>query len=205
MHELFIQFADYFLQYGYIGIFLLMAVESSIIPLPSEVVMIPAGYLVAAGKMDATTAILAGGLGSLAGALVNYYLAATIGYKFIIKYGKYFLIKEAYIKKTQEFFDKYGFISTFTGRFIPLIRHYISLPAGMVKMNLPKFMFATLTGATIWCAILVWVGYVLRKSLETSDYVTKITSWTLLIVLAFAIIYVKFKLKSTKKDKRNGK
>lgn len=154
---------------GYFGIFILMAIESSVIPLPSEVVMIPAGYLVYLDRMNMSLVILVGTLGSLAGALVNYFVALKLGRPFIKKYGKYFLLKEKSIQKTEVFFNKHGEISTFVGRLIPLIRHYISLPAGLAKMNLFKFCIYTTIGAFIWVSILSYFGYYLGISFEHID------------------------------------
>lgn len=151
---------------GYFGIFILMAIESSIIPLPSEVIMIPAGYLVFLGKMDFTLAVIAGSLGSLLGALVNYYIAIKLGRKFIKRYGKYFFMSEKSLDKTEEFFKKHGHISTFIGRLLPLIRHYISLPAGLAKMSLIVFSIYTTLGALIWVIVLTYFGYWLGGSFE---------------------------------------
>lgn len=144
---------------GYFGIFIFMAIESSIFPLPSEVIMIPAGYLVWQGKMNLVLAILSGTLGSLAGALCNYYIAIKIGRIFVVRYGKYFFMKEKHLIATEKFFNKHGEISTFVGRLIPVIRHYISLPAGLAKMNLWRFCIFTLLGALIWVSILTGFGW----------------------------------------------
>lgn len=146
-------------QFGYFGIFVFMAIESSVLPLPSEVVMIPAGYLVWQGKMNAWLAILAGTFGSLAGALCNYYIAVKIGRVFVTRYGKYFFMKEKSLIATEKFFNKHGEVSTFIGRLIPVVRHYISLPAGLAKMNLWKFCIFTLLGAGIWVSILTVFGW----------------------------------------------
>ncbi len=150
--------------FGYLGIFIFMAIESSILPLPSEVVMIPAGYLVWQGKMNPFLAIIAGTFGSLAGALCNYYIAIKIGRIFVIKYGKYFFMKEKSLIATEKFFNKHGEVSTFIGRLIPVIRHYISLPAGLAKMNLWRFCIFTLMGAFIWVSILTAFGFWLGDS-----------------------------------------
>ncbi len=144
---------------GYIGIFLMMFLESSFFPFPSEVVMIPAGYLVYKGEMNMFMAIFAGIAGSLAGALFNYFLAIKYGRAFLIKYGKYFFISEDTIAKVEGFFKEHGHISTFSGRLIPAVRQYISFPAGLAKMNLITFSIYTTLGAGIWVVILTMLGY----------------------------------------------
>ena len=146
---------------GYPGIFILMAIESSVIPFPSEVVMPPAGYLVQQGRMDAWLAVLAGGLGSLAGALANYYGALYLGRPLLLQYGRYIGLAEAKLEKAEQFFKKHGEISTFVGRLLPVIRQLISVPAGLARMNLARFAFYTTLGASIWCAVLAWIGYVI--------------------------------------------
>ena len=146
---------------GYLGIFLMMFLESSFFPFPSEVVMIPAGYLAYKGEMNMFIAIAVGILGSLAGALFNYYIAVKFGRKFLIKYGKYFFIKEPTIVKMEEFFKSHGHISTFSGRLIPAVRQYISFPAGLARMNLFVFCIYTSLGAGIWVIILTLLGYFL--------------------------------------------
>lgn len=144
---------------GYLGIFLMMFLESSFFPFPSEVVMIPAGYLAYKGEMNIYLAIFFGILGSLAGALFNYFLAIKFGRAFLIKYGKYFFIKEETIEKMENFFKVHGHISTFSGRLIPAVRQYISFPAGLAKMNLFVFSIYTTLGAAIWVIILTLLGY----------------------------------------------
>ena len=146
---------------GFLGIFIMMFLESSFFPFPSEVVMIPAGYLAYKGEMNIYIAIVVGILGSLAGALFNYYLAIKFGRKFLIKYGKYFFIKEPTIVKMEEFFKSHGHISTFSGRLIPAVRQYISFPAGLARMNLFIFCIYTSLGAGIWVIILTLLGYFL--------------------------------------------
>ena len=145
--------------WGYLGIFLLMALESSFFPFPSEVVMIPAGYLVYTGQMNLYLAFGAGTLGSLAGAIFNYYLCYFFGRAFILKYGKSIGITDEKMAKFARFFNKYGEISRFNRRLIPGIRQYISLPAGLAKMNIFTFSLYTTLGAGIWVAILIAIGY----------------------------------------------
>lgn len=144
---------------GYMGIFFMMFLESSFFPFPSEVVMIPAGYLAYKGEMNIFLAILSGVAGSLAGALFNYYLAIKFGRVLLIKYGKYVFLKENTIIKMENFFEQHGVISTFTGRLIPAVRQYISFPAGLARMNLLLFSIYTSLGAAIWVVILVLLGY----------------------------------------------
>jgi len=149
---------------GYPGVFLLMLLESSFIPFPSEVIMVPAGYLASKGEMDIFVVILCGALGSLVGALINYYLAALLGRPLLLRYGKLVLFKEETLNKMENFFKRHGHISTFTGRLIPVIRQYISLPAGLSRMHLPTFCFYTTLGAGIWVIILTLIGYFIGEN-----------------------------------------
>lgn len=144
---------------GYPGIVVLMAIESSLLPLPSELVMPPAGYLAAKGRMDPFLAVAAGTLGSILGALVNYYLAIWIGEPVLRRFGKYILISDKSLTRTQAYFARHGEISTFVGRLLPVIRHLISIPAGLSRMNLGKFALFTGIGAAIWCSVLTYIGW----------------------------------------------
>jgi membrane protein DedA with SNARE-associated domain len=163
--------ADTVLALGYPGIVILMAIESSVLPLPSELVMPPAGYLAAQGKMNAVAAVLCGSLGSVLGALVNYGLAVFVGEPVLRKYGKYVLVSERSLDRTEKFFRRHGEISTFVGRLLPVIRHLISIPAGMSRMNLGRFVAFTAVGAGIWCAILTYLGWLIGRHGEQVDRV----------------------------------
>jgi membrane protein DedA with SNARE-associated domain len=163
--------------WGFILIFILMAVESSVIPLPSEAVLIPAGFLVHRREltfgdpaMDFAIAVLCGMTGSLAGAYANYFVSRFVGRPIIIRYGKYFFVKPRVFERAEEIFLEYGDISTFTGRLLPVIRHLISIPAGISRMPLFRFSFYTLVGAGIWSAILLWIGYYLGTLSEEMTY-----------------------------------
>ncbi len=147
--------------WGYFGIFAAMFLESSFFPFPSEVIMIPAGYLAFQGKMNLYAAIFMGIAGSLAGALFNYWLAVRFGRRFLLRYGRYLFLDEKGLAKLERFFARHGEISTFNGRLIPGVRQYISLPAGLARMSLGRFALYTSLGAGIWVTVLALLGYFL--------------------------------------------
>jgi len=144
---------------GYPGIIALMAVESSILPLPSELVMPPAGYLAAKGEMSLAVAVVCGVLGSVLGALGNYGLARWLGRAFFLRLGKYVLITEKGLDRSERYFAAHGEISTFLGRMLPVVRHLISIPAGIARMRLGRFVVFTGLGALVWCSILTGIGW----------------------------------------------
>ena len=144
---------------GYPGIIALMAVESSILPLPSELVMPPAGYLVAKGEMDFLLALACGVLGSILGSLANYGLARWLGRAFFLRLGRYVLITDKGLDRSERYFAAHGEISTFLGRMLPVVRHLISIPAGIARMHLGRFVLFTGLGALLWCSILTGIGW----------------------------------------------
>lgn len=144
---------------GYGEIIFLMALESSLFPVPSELVMIPAGYRAAQGALNPVLATLAGGFGSLLGASANYLLGRFVGRSFLIRYGRYFLINAQTYHDAEALFLRNANVATFGGRFIPGIRHLISIPPGMFGMRIPPFVVLTTLGATLWCGVLVALGY----------------------------------------------
>ena len=150
---------DLFRGMGYPGIVVLMAVESSILPLPSELVMPPAGYLAAKGEMSFVVAVACGVVGSILGALANYGLAHWLGRAFFLRLGKYALITEKALDRSERYFAAHGEISTFLGRMLPVVRHLISIPAGVARMHLGRFVVFTGLGALVWCTILTWIGW----------------------------------------------
>ena len=163
--------ADLAPTWGLLFIFIFMTIESSFIPFPSEVVMIPAGFLAARGELGCggpvsalVLSFVVGVVGSIAGAYVNYYLALWVGRPFLEKYGKYFFIKPEPLNKACEVFNKYGAVTTFVCRLIPVIRQLISLPAGISRMKLSAFTLFTALGAGIWTAVLALVGWALGKT-----------------------------------------
>jgi membrane protein DedA with SNARE-associated domain len=158
-HQVVVWLVDAVGQWGYSGIVMLMALESSFFPFPSEVVIPPAAYLAASGKMNIAMVIFCGTLGSLLGAVFNYWIALKFGRPFFVKYGRYLLVSPKSMEKADRFFERHGHISTFVGRLLPGIRQYISLPAGVARMNVFAFCAATALGAGIWVLVLAGMGY----------------------------------------------
>jgi len=184
---------------GYPGIVALMFLESSFFPFPSEVVMVPAGYLASKGEMNIFFVILAGIGGSVLGALFNYYLAMRLGRPLIIKYGRYVGITERVFGKVEDYFKEHGEISIFIGRLIVGIRQYISLPAGLSRMRLDRFVIYTALGAGIWVIILTVIGYLVGSNEELIRvYVRKSTLYLLGFVALLAYFYVRYKRKKVK-------
>ncbi len=167
--------------WGLVLVFVFMAVESSFIPFPSEVVMIPAGFLAARGELGLApatafaAAVSVGVLGSLLGAYVNYYLALKVGKPFLLKYGRYFFVKPEPLERACEVFNKYGAATTFVCRLVPVIRQLISIPAGISRMKLGSFTLFTALGAGIWSAILAAVGWGLGRSSADLTYIDLVT------------------------------
>ena len=191
-------------EWGYAGIFLMMFLESSFFPFPSEVAMIPAGYLAHQGQMSLVLAWCAGTAGSLAGAVFNYYLCYFFGRELVLKYGKYVGITKVKMRKFEAFFKRHGEISTFNCRLIPGIRQYISLPAGLAKMNLFKFSLYTTIGAGIWVAILLAVGWYLGKNYDKSAF-SHIVVALLAAVGLLTTLYIVYVKRLSKKSKIGAK
>ena len=172
---------------GYTGIISLMFLESSFFPFPSEVVMPPAGYLAWKGEMSLILVLISGIAGSLLGALFNYWIAVKFGRPFLLRWGKYFFVSPESIDKADKFFLKHGHVSTLVGRLLPVIRQYISLPAGIARMPMKIFMLYTSIGAGAWVTVLTIAGYMLGEHQDMlKEYLHVITIGC--IVLACAIV-----------------
>lgn len=194
------QILFFFEKSGYWGIFFLMALESTLVPIPSEVIIPPAAYLAYKGNLSLSGVILSGTLGSLAGSLLNYYIGLKIGRPVIIyfikKYGKFLLITEKAFYKVEDFWNNHGHISTFIGRLLPGFRHVISIPAGFAKMNLYLFSFFTTLGAGIWCTFLALCGYFFGKNEEIlKEYLHKGSYGFIIFCIVLIGFYIRFKLK----------
>ncbi|MBD3247817.1 DedA family protein [Candidatus Falkowbacteria bacterium] len=205
MHE----FIDFFLQIsdqlGYWGILFLMAVESSFIPFPSEVIIPPAAYLASQGQMNLYLVILFGVLGSIIGAVINYFLAMYLGRAIIYKVAghkvsKCLFIDCSKIKKAEDYFLQHGSLSTLIGRLIPVIRQLISIPAGFARMNFTKFIIYTGLGSAIWVTTLALLGYLFGSNQEAlSRYYKEISLVFIIIALMIATFIVLKKMNGHKK------
>ncbi len=185
--------------FGYLGIFIMMFLESTFFPFPSEVAMVPAGYLASKGEMNLLLAIVIGTLGSLSGALFNYYLAKKYGRKGVLKFGKYFFFTEEKLQKMERFFVEHGSFSTFVARLIPGVRQFVSLPAGLSAMNIKKFIFHTTLGAGIWVIVLALLGYFIGGNEELiKSYLHEIVLGTLFLIVVGTVVYV-YRYKRAKK------
>jgi membrane protein DedA with SNARE-associated domain len=177
--------------WGYGGIVIMMAVESTILPFPSEAALIPAGYLAAQGRMDPFAAILCGALGSLLGASMNYGVSMWLGRPIMERIGSYVLVTPDKLDAADRYFAKHGEITTFVGRLIPGIRHLISIPAGVARMNFARFALYTTLGAGLWSTVLVGVGYWVGQNEQLwRPMLQKATLWLFGGVIVLIAIYV---------------
>lgn len=160
LHELINIWMGWVIDWGYWGVVLLMAMESSILPVPSEVVVPPAAILAALpnAEMSFWGVVIAGAVGSYIGSVVMYVCALWVGRPFIYRFGKYFFMPRHKVESAEVFMRKYSTAGIFFSRFLPVIRHLISIPAGMAKVNFAMFSLTTITGSAIWCWVLAWFG-----------------------------------------------
>lgn len=185
---------------GYFGIFVLMILESMVLPVPSEAVMPFGGFLISDGQMSWFGVVLASSLGSVVGSTISYMLGKYAGRPFVIKFGKYLLLNEDHLTSTEQFFNKHGQKAVFISRFIPVVRHLISIPAGTSNMPFIKFIVYTVVGATLWNSFLAYVGFRLRDNWDT---VKSYTEWLdILVVLAIIFTVVYFIYTQLKKRKQ---
>jgi len=211
--------AEYAHTWGYLFIFIFMAFESSFLPFPSEVVLIPAGFIAYRGGLyfaspgwDFTLCVVAGTAGSVAGAFFNYYFALFLGRPFLYKYGKYFFIKPNILEKSEELFREYGDMMTFVCRFLPAVRHLISIPAGLSRMSKTRFTIFTALGAGLWSLILTAIGFYIGgiskdmsyrdMVIQGTDLIVKNYIWFFSGAVVLFIIYIFIHLKIAKLSKQ---
>ncbi len=178
---------------GYPGVGLLMTFESMVLPVPSEAVMPFAGFLWYAGTFTLAGVIIASTLGSILGSLISYYIGMYGGRLFVKRFGRYLLLNEEHLTKTERFFARYGEKAVFISRFIPVVRHLISIPAGIGRMRFGKFILYTTIGAAIWNTFLAYVGYLLAERWETLRRYTEVLDIVFVLAILAAIFYFFYK------------
>lgn len=179
---------------SYPGVFLLMVLESMVFPIPSEAVMPFAGFLIVTGQFTFTGVIIASTLGSIVGSLASYAMGYYGGKPFIEKFGKFLLLDTHDLEITERFFAKHGELTIFVSRFIPVIRHLISIPAGLGKMNLLKFSVYTILGAGLWNAFLTYVGFKLKSNWTEVMKYSHTIDIVVVAVLGLAFLYYAYKV-----------
>src|SRR6476661_2767470 len=171
MHHLLQIWFDWVLHGGYLGIIVLMALESSIFPVPSEIVIPPAAFLAGQGKLNLWGVIAAGTFGSWLGASITYWVSLWLGRILIVKWGRFFAISESKLTRAERWLRRYEAGGIFFARLLPVIRHVISIPAGIIRMNFATFSVMTLAGSATWCSVLAWFGQkvLTRSMIESKD------------------------------------
>jgi membrane protein DedA with SNARE-associated domain len=198
MHHLLETWFHWVLTGGYVGIIVLMAMESSIFPVPSEIVIPPAAFLAAQGKLSFTGVVLAGVLGSYLGSAITYWASRLIGRPLIVKYGRFVLVTPKKLEQAEQWLSRYEAGGVFFARLLPVVRHLISIPAGIVRMNFGLFSLVTIAGSALWCWILAYLGdkaYRLEPELLTSPdalvrFIHGQSKGILLVVALFAALYM---------------
>ncbi len=174
---------------GYFGVFLLMAMESMVFPIPAELVMPFAGFLVSQGRFNLFGVFVSSALGSLVGSFLSYGMGKLGGNRFVIRFGKYLLLDLEDLKKTESWFERRGEKTIFVGRLIPVVRHLISIPAGIGSMHLPKFGLYTFLGASAWNMFLAYLGYVLGQNWNSIRHYTEPVSIVVAVLLLAGFVY----------------
>lgn len=198
MHHLLQVWFDWVLNGGYLGIVVLMAMESSIFPVPSEIVIPPAAFLAAQGKLSFTGVIVAGTAGSYLGAAITYWISLWLGRVVVVRFGRYFFISEAKLESAEHWLHRYEAGGVFFARLLPVIRHLISIPAGIIRMNFGIFSAVTIVGSAIWCTVLAYLGRqayhdepnLLRDPATMLSYIKSHSHGIVLLIAAFAFVYI---------------
>ncbi|MGO8762584.1 MAG: DedA family protein [Desulfobaccales bacterium] len=185
-------------QCSYVGIFLLMTLESMVAPIPSELVMPFAGFLIFTGQFNVVPVIVASTLGSILGSLLSYGMG-MLGKPVVLRYGRYLLLNPHHLEWTENFFNRHGGITIFISRFIPVVRHLISLPAGLGRMPLIPFILYTAAGAALWNGFLTYLGFRLRQNWPLIQKYTHILDYFVVAGLIAAVVYLVWKMQQARK------
>ncbi len=207
MNEMFRQLIAWYLQSldkgGYWLVALLMAIESSIVPLPSELVIPPAAYLAhTQGKMSVAGVVIAGAVGSWVGATVMYWAARLAGRPLVMRYGRFVLIPPAKVAAAERWAARYGSFGVFFSRLLPVVRHLIGIPAGVVRLDFRMYSLYTLLGSTLWCSVLAWLGIKAGQDAALMrGELHRVTLWVLGAFLVLGAMYYVFVHRQMKADK----
>lgn len=198
MHHLLEVWFGWVLHGGYAGIIILMAMESSILPVPSEIVIPPAAFLAAQGHLNLIAVVFAGTIGSYLGSAITYWASRLLGRPLILRYGRWFFISPQKLERAEGWLNRYEAGGVFFARLLPVVRHLISIPAGIVRMPFAKFSGVTIAGSAIWCAILAWLGdraYRAEPNLLANPealmrFIKSQSTWIVAVVIVFAALYL---------------
>lgn len=188
--------------FGYLGVFIMTFIEGTFVPIPSEITLIPAGYLVSQGGFSFYALVLCSILGTLCGALCSYYIAYKYGRQIIVRYGQYFFLDDAKLAKMEDFFKVHGPFSAFVGRIAPGVKHFISFPAGLAKMDVKLFSIYSALGGGMWVTLVIIVGYVIG---DNADEIHHYMHEILLCVSAIIIVAIIFYVYNHKKRRNHKK
>lgn len=201
------QFSQMFLEFiaswGYFAVALLMAMENACIPIPSELILGFAGYLIFAGQMTFTGALIAGMVGGMVGSVFAYEVGHRGGRSFVDRYGKYFFVKKSHVDIAQNWFDKYGVKAVFFSRMLPVIRTFISLPAGFAHVDMKKFLVMTFAGSLPWTALILFAGMMLGESWKILTEIGHEASLAFVAICAAVIVFLYLRHRR-KKSGRGG-
>ena len=198
MHHLLEVWSGWVLTWGYFGIVLLMAMESSIIPVPSEIVIPPAAFLAAQGHLNFTGVIVAGTVGSYLGSAASYWVARAVGRPIVLRFGRFFFLSPEKLERAELWLARYESGGVFFARLLPVIRHLISIPAGIVRMNFGTFSVVTIIGSGVWCCVLAYFGlqaFRLEPNLLSDPngmvhFIKSQSTWIVLGTVLFAAMYL---------------
>jgi len=192
------------LEMGYPGLFMLIALESTLVPIPSELVMPFAGFLAAKGDFNLWVVLVINSVGALVGSGICYWIGAVGGKPLLLKYGKWFLIRRHDIEKTEKFFAEHGKATILIARFVPVIRHIISLPAGVARMKLVPFFVQTFIGSTVWGSFLIILGYELGSRWDTVANKIKKFDLVIGVVVVVAVVGVAIRFYVRRRRRERG-